>query len=202
MANGGIVCEDGSLCDSRGLDVRCRPICLDADADCGIGQTCSRLINQPLMMGVCTGCVDTDLDGDCDATDCAPGDPEQGANADEICDDGIDQDCDTRIDEGCVGPDMQVADMGTPEDAAVMDADAAWTPDLGVVDMQMDPPDALADAQVPPMVIERTVRRNDGCVAMPGNAAGWGGVWALGLVGLITVRRRRAISRPRGPSPS
>lgn len=195
QANGRIVCQDGSLCDSRGRDVRCRAICLDAELDCGPGQECSRLLNQPIMMGVCTGCVDTDLDGDCDETDCAPDDPGQGAGHPEVCSDGIDQDCDGQADEDCELPDMAIADAG-PRDAAVIDVDAAGEPepvaDAGV-DMQLNPRDGMLDApQPPPVVTERPVRRDDGCRAAPGD--GQGGWW--GLLVLWAIRRRRA------PSPS
>lgn len=48
--------------------------------------------------GTDTGPPDTDMDGDPDATDCAPEDPAIFTEADEICNDAIDNDCDALID--------------------------------------------------------------------------------------------------------
>lgn len=185
----GVVCADGSICDSRGQSQICRPICLDADTHCQPGQECASLPNRPVEMGVCTGCVDTDLDGACDADDCAPADAARSPQADEICDDGIDQDCDDAIDEGC-DIDQGVVDQGVL-DQGIADQGAL---DQGVVDqtdlssLDATPGDAAAP---PPMVIERTVGSSDGCRAQPGvDASGW---WLLALLGL---------SRRRGSSPS
>lgn len=199
-AGDAIECADGSLCDARADGRICRAICLAGD-DCAPGQRCTPLANQAEPVGVCTGCVDTDLDGTCDAADCAPEDESRHANAREICEDGIDQDCDDAVDEGCAA-DMGPAIDAGPADAAV-EPDAGPVPDAGVdaalppADMRapdaatgdMRPagdPDAAVDAG---QVIERG-GRSDGCRAAPGGSSGGLAGWVLGLIGLARRRRR------------
>jgi hypothetical protein len=188
----GVVCEDGSICDSRGQGQICRPICLDAAEHCQPGQECVMLPNRPIEMGVCVGCVDTDLDGACDDEDCAPADPARSPQAQEICDDGVDQDCDDVVDEGCEVDQGVPADMGMPDqgavDAAMSDPDARQASDQAV-DMPSEG-DRAVDAAPAPMVIERNAVADDGCRAQPGSGAGW--IWGLAL--LIGLSRRRGSS--------
>ena len=101
----GIVsCEDGALCIDTGAGPRCHELCTQA-RDCEQGEgPCERVSTpeMPFPMGVCAlGCLDADEDGACDDGDCAPQDPLTNPEADEICDDGVDNDCDGQIDEGC-----------------------------------------------------------------------------------------------------
>ena len=72
-----------------------------------------------LMLVGCpnTGLYDFDGDGSADDVDCAPEDPAIHSLADEICDDGIDNDCDGDID----GDDTDCG--GTPDDDDAADDD-------------------------------------------------------------------------------
>lgn len=197
-AGEGIQCVDGHICDARADGRVCRAICLGVE-DCAPGQRCTRLANQLGDIGACTGCVDSDLDGACDADDCAPEDESRRPEAREVCDDGIDQDCDDVIDEGCVDEGVP-SDMGV--DAAVVDAapiddrgiDAAAIVD-GAVDATAAPDAADPDAQAPDgsvapgEVIERVVPRDD-CTARPGD--GSLPPWALAVLAFALTRRRFA----------
>jgi hypothetical protein len=60
--------------------------------------------------------ADADQDGDPDATDCAPFDPNRGSTVTEVCD-GVDNDCDGDVDEGVTTTFYQDADGDTYGDA-------------------------------------------------------------------------------------
>lgn len=195
VRDGSVQCVDGAICDARAEGTVCRAICLGVE-DCAPGQRCTRLVNASEDLGVCTGCVDTDLDGSCDADDCAPDDPERGTEASERCADGVDQDCDGVVDEGCVDaaveddlgvdagpPDAAPIDLGPAQDAAI-DALAA--------DATLDAERAVDQAipavgAEPGEVIERVVSQDD-CRAQPGRAPG--SIWAAAIVLIACVRRR------------
>lgn len=184
-------CTDGLLCVGEGRLAACQPVCVDAN-NCAAGQTCALVADASEPVGTCSGCPDADGDGDCDATDCAPGDPERHAGAAEGCGDGKDDDCDGRADEACT------ADGGLP-DAALSDAevDAArpdTTEDAASIDAAAPPPDsdvADADAAVDAGRVQRTPG-GGGCQAIPGtrNPPWWAAL--LGMLALgSAVRRRR-----------
>ncbi len=74
----------------------------------GIDDNC---VSGPDEGGVCGSCIDNDVDGygnpgnsicsNGAATDCNDNNFNINPGATEICDDGVDNDCDTQIDEGC-----------------------------------------------------------------------------------------------------
>jgi hypothetical protein len=80
------------------------------------------------VVALCSACpgnptFDLDGDGSADSIDCAPADPEVHPAADEICDDGIDNDCDGDVD----GDDTDCG--GTPDDDDAADDDDTVMPE-------------------------------------------------------------------------
>ena len=83
-----------------------------------------------------SGIFDFDGDGDVDDTDCAPADPAISHGAEEVCNDGVDNDCDGAIDAAdhdCPGDDDDAGDDDAGDDDAGDDDSSPGDDDDAVV---------------------------------------------------------------------
>jgi hypothetical protein len=73
----------------------------DDNGDCLEGDICYAPIFQDLDdIGICV-CIDEDQDAWCQVADCDDLNADVNPDAEELCDDGLDNDCDGQTDEGC-----------------------------------------------------------------------------------------------------
>lgn len=115
-------CEDGALClqvSDDILDGECLAFCTE-EAPCEDGVECVRPVFPEIAeLGVCPPpCTDGDADGACDDVDCDDSDPTAFPGAEELCDDGRDNDCDGAIDDlddDCGGDDPDAGGDGGPD---------------------------------------------------------------------------------------
>jgi len=121
-------CEDGAIClqiSDDPSDGQCLAFCT-ADAPCeGAVECVIPVFSDVPDLGVCLPpCTDVDADGACADVDCDDTDPASFPGAEEICDDGRDNDCDgdlDALDDACGGDDPDAGVDGGDTDA---DADA------------------------------------------------------------------------------
>ncbi len=102
---GSTVCADGTLCLGGPDGSFCHEICVTRGDCTDSPGPCTRSVKPgaPFPLGVCEGsCLDTDGDGACDPDDCEPLDPARYPGHMEVCDNDADDDCDDAIDEYCV----------------------------------------------------------------------------------------------------
>ncbi len=140
-------CEDGAIClqiTDDPSDGQCLAFCT-ADVPCeGAVECVIPVFSDVPDLGVCPPpCTDQDADGACADVDCDDMDPASFPGAEEICDDGRDNDCDgdlDALDDACGGDDP---DAGVDGGDAETDADA--TTDAGA-DATTDPPTKKKDS--------------------------------------------------------
>lgn len=172
-------CEDGSICLQISDDLsvgECLAFCTE-EAPCeGTVECVSPVFPEIEDLGICPPpCTDEDADGACDDVDCDDSDPTSFPGAEEVCDDGRDNDCDgdlDDLDDECGGDDPDAGVDGGP------DADAGGETD--------GDPDILDPGQK---------KQSDACACRTAGGtspkrppvAGW--LFALAL--LIPVLRRR-----------
>jgi len=112
-------CVDGLQCVMVGSSSECRRICAD-DSHCKASESCvDAEISGMESHGYCA-CVDEDGDGICLADDCDDSDGSVYPEAEEVCEDDVDNNCDGKVDEGCPG---YVEDDDEEEEEEEEDAD-------------------------------------------------------------------------------
>jgi hypothetical protein len=175
-------CEDGTLCaDFDGdLEGECLAFCT-GEAPCADAAECIMPVFEGVDdLGVCPpACTDQDADGACADVDCDDQDPTSFPGAEELCDDGRDNDCDGAIDnldDDCGGDDPDAGVDGGPDADPDADTDAGADTGADVMD-----PGAKKDP--------------DACACRaaggrPSSLPAVGGILALGLL-IPFLRRRR-----------
>lgn len=109
--DGDLFAVEGGECGPVDCDDTDDTVNPDAVEDCadGIDNNCNGLVDAMDDMAVnCPPlCTDSDGDGyaveggDCGPVDCDDFDATMSPGAEEVCDDGLDNDCDATVDEGC-----------------------------------------------------------------------------------------------------
>jgi len=130
-------CGDGLIClDAAGIgEGECRAFCT-AQENCGGTDVCTIPVFEGLDdLGVCLPCTDIDEDGACADVDCDDNDDTSFPGANELCEDGRDNDCDgaaDALDDDCdPGPDPDAGPDADADEDTGADADQDIGPDPG-----------------------------------------------------------------------